>query len=751
MARDRNFLLGRAERLLTTQRAVRRGGAKNSPYSVATAKRRIGRQLKELSSEIGRLPPDATPRGTVVAVLSLHPRYQSKSDAPEGLLRKAKLRVIGSRSAMVKPESWGIKKHPQEAETEELFVAGTRESFEEWSRSVQSWEADSDAAGDLTHLETVRIPPAKEKLRLEGGRHVDPEVFEAVLLTGGDREVVLGTFKSFCRNRGAEVVEERVREVGGLAFVPLRMNTQVAEEVAQFAYLRVARPMPRLRAFMPRLLRVSGSDSAELPDMPAIDDRRPLAVFDGGIPSKAASALSRWVRLFDVGGIGPPAEEAEAHGLQVTSALLFGHIDDPSTLRRPISNIDHYRVIDRLTGQGGDYLVLDVLSRIESVLADDSKRYELVNLSLGPELPAADDDVTAWTAVLDGLLAGGQTVFTAAAGNSGEAAGFPGLNRIQPPGDAINLLSVGACDSLGPDWSRATYSSIGPGRQPGRVKPDGVAFGGTATRPFAALGWNGDARIDYTGGTSFAAPLVLRAASGVRAQLRPDELDSLALRALMIHQAAPRKGQPIDEVGWGRFELDPSNLITCDDHEALIVFQGKLSSGQYTRAPIPLPGDSLTGDVAIRATLLLAPPVDPSHPTVYTRFGVEPVFRPHSERFSIRPDGKQSTYAASVPFFSPKNLYSKGEWELRGEGVKWEPCLKREKKFRASSLKNPVLDLLLHSRREGRPAADLVDAPFALVVTVNAPSVPDLYNQVVRAYARVLVPLVPSIQLPIQL
>jgi hypothetical protein len=79
---------------------------------------------------------------------------------------------------------------------------------------------------------------------------------------------------------------------------------------------------------------------------------------------------------------------------------------------------------------------------------------------------------------------------------------------------------------------------VGPGRSPGFVKPDLVAFGGSTAWPFLVLRATDAPKIEPTGGTSFAAPSVLRMGTGVRAHLGPS-LESLAIRALLIHCAEP--------------------------------------------------------------------------------------------------------------------------------------------------------------------------------------------------------------------
>ena len=50
-----------------------------------------------------------------------------------------------------------------------------------------------------------------------------------------------------------------------------------------------------------------------------------------------------------------------------------------------------------------------VLERIQDVL-ESRPKYDFVNISLGPDLPIEDDDVHAWTAVLDQLFADGLTL-----------------------------------------------------------------------------------------------------------------------------------------------------------------------------------------------------------------------------------------------------------------------------------------------------------------------------------------------------
>ena len=156
-----------------------------------------------------------------------------------------------------------------------------------------------------------------------------------------------------------------------------------------------------------------------------------------------------------------------------------------------------------------------MLDRIDRVLVE--KKYDFINLSIGPYPPVEDDDVHAWTAVLDDRLSRGDTLATIAVGNNGTQSAQDGLNRIQVPADCVNALAVGACDDHEAQWQRCDYSSVGPGRSPELVKPDFVEFGGCLQRPFIVVHEGHTLALEATEGTSFAAPSVLRLGAGLRA------------------------------------------------------------------------------------------------------------------------------------------------------------------------------------------------------------------------------------------
>lgn len=742
MARTNNFLLGFGERLTSAVDVPTGGGEKNPPYSLGQAIGRVSERLKTAVSQFDTIPADAAPNGEVVAVMTLHPRYVSKSDYPRELLSAVGLRAVGSKSKLVRPESWGVEQHPDEAYSEALFVAGRRDAFVEWQRRLAGWTSQTRGADQLAQIEDLTAFRSQEKVR---GIERDDQrtgVLEIVLHNAGDQHVI-DSFAEYARIHGAEPLRNYRRDVRGLTFFPVRASFSRAEDIARFSFVRVARPLPVLRPLQPSIIRGASSGNVSLPQSGPTDPAVRAVIFDGGLPDSARAALSRWVRYIEPAGIGAPDSFFQEHGLAVTSAFLFGDLPRGGALDTPVCTVDHVRVLDQITGANDDLMCLDVLNRILNHL-DANPSYEFVNISLGPRLPVEDDDVTEWTATLDDRFASGKAVATVSVGNDGEAS--PGLNRIQPPADGVNVLAVGAASSASATWARATYSCVGPGRSPGYVKPDGLCFGGSPTEPFKVL--SPSLGLSEANGTSFSSPATLRGAAAVRVQLGTT-LSPLAIRALMIHRADP-SSHDRPEVGWGRFEGDPERLITCEDDESLVLYQGTLPVGEHLRVPVAMPDSKVSGMVTLSATLVIAPEVDPQNPGTYTRSGLEVAFRPHAEKYIAYENGATSTHPKTRSFFSASNLYGVAEYILRDAGYKWEPCLRHAERFRPDSLHQPCFDIYYHHRQNGMAAVLPQPIPYAFLVSIRAPRTTDLYNQVLRTYSQILVPLRPQLRITVR-
>lgn len=746
MSQNKNFLLGRGEMLTSTIIVPTGGGPKKPPYDFPTARDRVATRVHATASAIRGLSPDACPGDEAVAIVTLHPRYVSKSAFPLVLLREVGLRPIGSRPKEVRPDAWGLKNKDTEttAITAAIFVAGRRAAFDEWERTAPSWGHQRLGAGQLTEVEDLTPYLAVHKvrnLRVEGGQ----ALLELVLHTGGMSNT-LNDFETYAARCGATLALPRARRVDDLWFIPATCDVASVSRLADFTFLRVVRGMPVLRPLRPSLVRAIPSSRVDLPTEPALDASTRIAIFDGGLPKQAL--LPTWVRYHEPSGIGPSTPTFEEHGLHVTSAALFGSLEAGVAPARPPAGIDHYRVLDDASSRDPFNLV-DVLDRILKVLDDSSQPHEFVNISLGPDLAVEDDEVTLWTSSLDARFANPSVLLTVAAGNGGNLDAAAGLNRVQPPADAVNALCVGAADSTTSKWSRAGYSCMGPGRSPGVLKPDGVAFGGSEAQPFKALDAQRAGGIVDIQGTSFASPTVLRAGAGLSVVLGK-KLSPLAIRTLLIHRADRIKLHPF-EVGWGRFITDIDELITCGDDEAHVVYQGSLPVGRHLRAQVPLPDGKLPDKVEVWATICIAPEVDAAHPFSYTRSGLEIIFRPHSEAYSENPDGSRSAHPTAGAFFAAGKMYTHASQLSLREGGKWEPVLSNRRKFPSEKLKDACFDIYYHHRVTGLPATRQDELPYALVISVRAKGENDLYNAIVRTYQQVLQPIQPVVRVPIRL
>jgi hypothetical protein len=332
---------------------------------------------------------------------------------------------------------------------------------------------------------------------------------------------------------------------------------------------------------------------------------------------------------------------------------------------------------------------------------------------------------------------------TVAVGNNGERDILTGLNRIQVPSDSVNALSVGAADHTGVAWKRATYSATGPGRSPGRRKPDVVAFGGTPKEYFHVAAPGTQPTLAAVLGTSFAAPFALRSAVGIRAVLG-DPVHPLTIKALLVHGCEASDEHDAHQVGWGRVPDDINRLITCEEGEARIIYQGELRPGKFLRTPVPLPTFELAGKARIRATFCYASPVDPQDAAAYTKAGLSITFRPHRAKRK-----KKTVHAASYPFFPAANFRT--EAELRSDLGKWENVLQAEHSFYGSSLNEPVFDVHYNARDGGGQASSgAMPIRYALVVTVYASKHAQLHQDILNAHA-VLQALEPQVSLPLRI
>lgn len=731
------FIIGKGELLTYDIPPPQTKPSKAHPYSLAEAKSHVIPQIVDAVLELQSLPAAACPSDFAVAKVNLHPAYIAKSYFPTALLRQAGLTAVGSRTIRVHPRKDTRKTAPSECETTQLFVAGTREALAKLPSYATGLIEGTKEALQFAEIEQFSSMTGSDRIRSTTSEF--DGVYEIGLHFSPDQGVnsVRRAFTAYAKSCDFEVSGKFDFPVGRMLFMAAQGDPSGLSKLALFSLLRVVRPMPRIRGSKP-FGRASGlAVGFSLPSTTPLSSEPTVAILDGGLPE--THVLESYVGRYEQSD--PQAADVEDyidHGLGVTSAFLFGPIEPSAEAQRPYSYVDHFRVLDELSGLEDPYELYRTLAHIEVVLL--SRRYQFLNLSLGPDLPAEDSDVHAWTAVLDTMLSDGETLMTVAVGNNGERDSVDRLNRIQVPSDSVNAMSVGASNHSQSEWARAPYSACGPGRSPGRRKPDVVAFGGCPKEYFHVARQGKKPQLAATMGTSFAAPLALRTAVGVRAILG-DAVHPLTIKALMIHAAQNDPGDIVAEVGWGRIPGDINEIIMCGDGVARIIYQGLLRPGKYLRAPLPLPNTPLTGKVRLTATFCYASPVDVEDAAAYTKAGLTITFRPSTAKTA----GKQVKPGS---FFSPSVFRT--ELEQRGDLGKWETVLHASKGMLGSSLKHATFDIHYNAREGGAPVGSGTELiRYALALTVEAPKHAQLYEEILASH-KVLQAIEPRVVLPIR-
>lgn len=745
MAGEPKFLLGRGEKLTKSVPFHSGFGPALPPYAWNVQRTHLHKQLSAQQEYLAHLPAAACPRDQVVSVMTLHPQYYSRSAFPEHLLDKTKLRFVGSRPVQVQPRAGRGSGDRNGTPSTAMFVAGTRSAFATLLRTTESLNEADPLAQDLMKIETIE--PLTEAARLAEPIEKQAAPLEIVMHFDAQADFDWeNQFLQFAESAGVQVQRDLEYQTRGLWFLAARGSRAAATKLAQFSFVRTIRPMPRMRVVdAPQTLRAArGSVSIVLPSEDAIDPDCRVAIFDGGLPSN--HPFGQWAKAIEPGphdGIGLPIDDLQAHGMAVTSALLFGHVQ-PGSIVRPYCTVDHYRVLGDMTA---DRELYSTMLYVDKVLS--SSTYEFANFSIGPAEIIGNDKVTAWTAMLDDHFQQGGLLAGIAVGNDGEKPAPH--NRVQVPGDCVNALAIGASTSSGPGWQPAAYSSIGPGRAPGSVKPDLVQFGGVPGSEFCFL-FPG-LTLASGCGTSFGTPTVMRTSAGLRAYFGR-EISILGIRALMVHSADTNE-HPRTHVGWGMPPEELTDITVCPDGSVRVLYQGVIDPAKVIRAEIPTPGSRMAGKVTIKATFCYVCQTDPHTPGDYTRAGLDICLRPDKNKMpkpSVPGKAPNPDFPATMSFFEGV-AKKRTEQQLRNDAFKWDTIRHAERRFFASSLDQPVFDIHHVARQPGvkDSPATANKLPYALVITLSADKHPMLYEEVLARYPQTLDVIRPRASLPIRI
>lgn len=726
--KKKNYIIGNGELLAKLTPPPKIKPPSTSLYTLSEVKARLSPQLNKLTSELNTLDQALCPKDYVVTRLTLHPSFIAKGHFPSKLFREMGVYSVGSRATTVRPDKWTRKGKPEDSPTTSIFLAGRRSQINDFSKRLNDFTEESPGADDL--LKIWSIDSINRKSKVMPGDLNDKGEYEVGLhlLPDHTSDFIKTSFLTYAESIGVEVHDDISISVSNLWFLPVKANRDQIDKLALHSFVRVVRPMPALRTFLPTVRSMHANIPFVMKESrPLANDIR-VAILDGGLPDN--HPLSSLINGYHVSD--PNSKEFSGgaeHGLAVTSAFLFGPLHPSKAQRVPFSLVDHHRILDDDVNNENEFELYRTLGHIEDILL--SRQYEFINISLGPNLPIDDDEVHPWTSLIDSYLADGQTFVTIAAGNNGENDSATKLNRIQVPSDCVNAIAVGSANTTNLSWERAAYSAVGPGRAPGRVKPDLLAFGGSHDEYFHVVGSsNTSPAVLPQQGTSFAAPYALRQAVGVRAIMGHD-ISPIAIKALLVNSAVTSDHDKSD-IGWGKIPEDIESIIESPDGVARILYQGELQPGKYLKVLLPLPTDGVIGKVKIKATCCFSTSVDPQDTSMYTKAGVEISWKPK--------DGEKSE-----GFF--QQVKTASEAELRRDAAKWETVLHAEKSKIGNKMDKPCFELHYMARDGGDqiPGHKAPSIKYAFVVTLEAPKHKEIFSDILQAYSEVLTEIQPRI------
>ncbi|MYB25625.1 MAG: S8 family peptidase [Acidimicrobiia bacterium] len=763
-APDRRVLTGGERLRIHVEDAPSGGGEKYEPQTPEQARELLLPMVRDVTQQAFSLRPEL--RGSRLYVEArLLPNYLAASHFPETLLRAVDAVPVGSHADK---GVYQTKRKQRESVTRRVILAMSDRGLERLGHLIESpgrARSEQQAFSDIRKLDHVGIATPESVVLRDPESDQETTTWEAVLHpipssawepTPLD-EVTLDKWFTLVEETGGDCHRDFVRRVGGLTFSPVTIPTGAADRLAEFNPLRAMRPMPAIRPLPGFATRSHVWVGPPATRQPAAEEPR-VAVFDGGVHSPGANSLFGAVPTSDLTP-EPATTKDMDHGTAVVGAAMFGLANTQTALRQPPCPVESFRVVppEKIPGDLAGYWVLDRI--VEAVREND---LGIVNLSIGPELATEDShEPDRWTSELDHLAWEHNVLFVVAAGNGGTQPQVLGLHHVQVPGDMVNGITVGACNAPPPSrpWSRADYSSMGPGRHGNRVQPTGVQFGGTNEIPFEALGVDGS--LVPTAGTSFAAPLVTHALADLATRL-PVATPSV-LRTFAVHYADrhPHWRKRMNEVGYGRFPLEFAPLLESGAHEVHVLFVDEIDRRSPMGYRLPLP-DDIPSALEFRMTLAYLSPVEPTEPTEYTSASIDMVFRPHHQVFRFRPPegtspARSQTYDLRTE--QARELLQEGwqistlpatkaltrasdptEPSLRDSG-KWETVRHYRFRMAAGAVERPSLEFRYLARNGGRLSSYAETIPFAVLVSLVDKSPDSRLHDRVRAQFRQLTPV----------
>ncbi|NFB03389.1 S8 family peptidase [Weissella paramesenteroides] len=690
----RRLIMKNGERLRIRADHPKRGSfTKTLPHSFDDVISKIESDVRLMNDEIESDSHNFMP-DNLVAEIELEPGFTAKSYEPLDLFKKLNIAKVGTR----------IKQRESSQDDSRIeFVKFSKDQLINLPAAMEAHKDIQYVQKSVRIIRTIRLasPFRTESLEENWEGRIPIEI---VVHPIASEEIILDFLSSILSQDSN--VRLRTLETPNS---PFYIFASVKKE--EFDNLITINP---IRSMGNAKVRILSADEGRIPLKISLDRDiwtpekiaalPVIGVFDGGIENTNFKFRGLVQRSYWDKQEFPISNYHMDHGSLVAGAAIYGPISDSMKSIQPRVRIEDIPVLNNETENKIDKIadyIKQIIPRISNI--------NVFNISFGPEEAITDDHISYFTAVLDELAYRYHKLFIVATGNDGIRS-YP-ENRVQAPSDGMNVLSVGAYD-YDSDGEKivADYSSIGPGRESAKIKPEIVEFGGSHSNPLVLVGADSFA-TDPSSGTSFAAPIV--AAKLAQTIATSPDITPLVAKGLAIHQATPQK-QPNDKnvgisksAGFGFMSDDVEDLYTDSEDEVTIIYHDVIALKDVSRLLLPIPNrqnfDATKYDITWTIVTMSAP--NASSSDAYSNFAINDTLVVDDEHVPV---GKSRITRSN-------NKY-KPEPELRANDFKWDTIVKKKIAVNVATLGTPYIEIsgLSRSFESSEPVE------FAIIVTLKS-------------------------------
>lgn len=712
----------------------------------------INQQIQQLENQYKQIDPINLLDEIFVAI-DYPKAYVAKSYQINSLYNNANLEVVGSAEWKDENDEMGRLD----------IVRGPIKSFRQVNDIVQNHYSKKIIKKESDRIHGVNLLTPESQITQSMSRFFDKiETVELCFFQVSSLSKLLTRLNQLLSSE-IPLTEDNVIKIGHAIYISLNVTQEEITALKRSKNIQIE-SLQRLKNFNPlRSVSIATARDTYTPNqklnklvyLSPSGSLPKVGMVDGGVYNCNNDFLQLVSEHYAVNDL--PSNIAVEHGTSVASVLMYGELPDiEKTVVTPELTVESIRALPSKI----DDLMFNLLD-LDDILKKAIPKLPNVkiwNISIGPKGPILDEHIGALTAILDTLAYKYDVLFVIAVGNTGTEQGY--ARRIQTPADAVNNFAVTAYTKIDGKHLTAAYSSIGPGREGGKMKPDIIEHGGNGDNDTILTFSSNYYFLNKQQGTSFAAPLIARLLA--KTLWCFPELDVLSLRATVTQYLALGfdKSSNIYQDSKGELDTNPRRLVEAASNEFRIKYSGELTTGTEVLIDVPIPNKLEDKTLEFTWTTAIKTDVDPNRPDAYTKFGIEDTFYADANKYEFYNKDTKKTKRAKINdmdtvqtlleqgftqrqqpishdkgyLTTPVELKNEDEASKRRQ-LKWDTVKSQRINVRVNSLDNPFIKLHAISRDSSHERVS-----YCVILSIRAKNDIGLYQRTLTQYPQ-LIPL----------